>query len=281
MNSSPPVLRSDRTLEEAEQFLREHRAVAVPVVTPGGNLVAVLTDFQLLKCFLKRSQQTPNLLFVGNYLSEMDPVKTIDEDESILEAFRQMVASPNHRIIVVKANQITGMLEPSDLFSVMSEKEPKKGERPTKRRTRSEEAAAVPMESLMLAQAPATVHAVDFGGTIQYANKFVHILLGYDDGELIGKTLRDLYPTTSHEDAFNGLLRIRQIGYHAQVNVSMVMKNQELVKIDVVTLLRYDDKGMPAGTVTIGHLDEKAMNEQLKITARALKPKLSEDPAST
>jgi hypothetical protein len=91
--------------------------------------------------------------------------------------------------------------------------------------------------------------------------------------------LRDLYPTTSHEDAFNGLMKIRQIGYHPQVNVSMVMKNQELVKVDVVTLLRYDEKGMPAGTVTVGHVEEKLMNDVVKEVARALKPRATEEPS--
>ncbi|MBX2987329.1 MAG: CBS domain-containing protein [Bdellovibrionaceae bacterium] len=119
MSPAPPNLRSDRTLEEAAQFFRENRVSVAPVITPAGNFVAVMSEFQLVKFFLKRSQETPNNLFVGNYVNDMEPPKIIEELQTVTEAFRQMVEAPSRRVFVLRAGQIVGVVEPNVLYDFL------------------------------------------------------------------------------------------------------------------------------------------------------------------
>jgi PAS domain S-box-containing protein len=108
----------------------------------------------------------------------------------------------------------------------------------------------------MFRDSPYLMHFVDLNGKIIVANRMIHYVLGYDDGELVGRTLRDLYPPENYLKAMEGLETVKKLGYHPLVNVVMKKKDGELVRIDIASTVRKDDKGQPEGTITVGRLSD-------------------------
>lgn len=273
------TLRTDRTLDEALNFLRDYGVGAAPVLTPGGNLVGVVTEFHLLRCFLKKNQSTPAMNLLGNYLNELEGVVVIKDSETVSEAFRRLLQSPSRRVFVTDADEkLYGMVEPRDFFGMVAPAAEKSSRKRSRLRADGTDQPAT-VEELLFAGAPCTLHSLDFNGKIVAANFALHNLLGYLDGELVGKTLKELYPVQYHEDTTAALVKVREAGYHAPVNSAFARKDQQLVKIDLVTMLRYDDHGVPAGTVTAGWLPEQGkMAEFLVQLAEAIRPQTAPPP---
>lgn len=250
-------LTTDMTLEDAEKTLRRRRLFVAPVATPGGNIVACLNDFQLLKCFVKRSQN-PQLTVLGNFLTDMETVILVKEEQLITEAFRHMIEASSHRIFVTdKAGALVGSVSPMDMMPFM------RGEAndPSRRGLSKEDLGSENgFYYRFFMDAPILMYSLDFEGMIVAANRMLHLVLGYNEGTLIGRTMRDLYPEQSHQDVINGLAKIQNEGYHHPVNVLLTRKDSKLVKADLMTMLRHNDKGVPTGTLTVGVLSEQGQS---------------------
>lgn len=119
------TLKTEQTLEEAENFLREHKMGVAPLVSQRGHVVAVITEFRLLKCFLKRSQLSSDISLLGNYLTEFEGVTTIRNTENVVEGFKKMLQSPSYRVFVMdKDEKVVGCLEPLSLFEFARQRTP-------------------------------------------------------------------------------------------------------------------------------------------------------------
>lgn len=252
MSPVPAVLQTERTLEEARDFLRERKATAAPVVTAAGFPLGVVTQFQLLKCFLKRSQTSPDKNQIGNYLTELEGAVTISEQETVTSAFRALLSAPGRRVFVLGADgKISGFVEAENFYMIFGDSAP-----PTKKRLKSDGSLAeIALEERLFGGASCTLHALDFRGRILAANRFIHDLLGYESGELVGKTVKDLYAPPEQEDVMKGLLVLRDTGFASPGNSAFIKKDQTLVKVDLATLVIYDG-GTPVCTVTSGVVSE-------------------------
>jgi PAS domain S-box-containing protein len=112
------------------------------------------------------------------------------------------------------------------------------------------------------------MHSVDRQGVIQMANKAAHKILNYKNGELVGKTIFELYPHQMHKAVREGLDRILETGYHHLVETMMVTSQKELVKVEVVSTSIKDGAGVRSGTITIGRVnDPDAMVKTLQQVA--------------
>ena len=252
----------------------DNALVAVPVTNPAGAIIGVLTDMGLLRCFLKRSQATPNLIFLGNYSSEFEKIQTIGEDEPLTEAFRKMVASTTKRIFVLREDKIVGRLEPADLYEFMASKGPSKrfkgnldeSKKALLPRTTATEAALY--QATLFREAPCPMFSCDLSGVILAANQMLHFLLDYHDGELVGHSVRELFGETFHGDLFDGLDKVATTGYFPWVNMAWVMKSTELLKITVCGFLRHNQEGIPHSVVFVGRLEtDQEMNDKLSKAA--------------
>jgi PAS domain S-box-containing protein len=130
----------------------------------------------------------------------------------------------------------------------------------------------------MFHDAPYLMHSVDMNGTIIAANRMLHFVLGYEDGELIGKSMKMLYPPENHKKAMKGLDTVKALGFHPLINVVMVKKDGDVVRADIATTLKKDLKGGPEGTITVGRLSDsyrmlnylqKAVHESAKVSREA------------
>lgn len=251
-------------LAEAAQFMTGHKLTTVPVVSAAGDVIGVLTDFHLLRGLL-RARQEPALKTLGDIRDELDPVVTVKETDSIVEAFRLMIQSPNHRIYALRNDKLAGAVSPKDLLLYMAG---------------VKNQAAPVMDSLvqkqietilkelhdtrrllsdyqqMFQDSPYLMHSVDMDGKIIAANRMIHFVLGYEEGELLGRTIRQLYPPENQLKAMEGLATVRKLGFHPMVNVTMVKKDGDLVRVDVASTARKDENGQVDGTITVGRLSD-------------------------
>jgi PAS domain S-box-containing protein len=111
-------------------------------------------------------------------------------------------------------------------------------------------------------------------GKIIAANKMIHFVLGYEDGALIGKSLRTLYPPENYQQALQGLETVAKLGFHPVVNATMTKQDGTVVRVDIASTQRVDDKGGAAGTITVGRLsDTYRMINYLQQAAQATNTK--------
>lgn len=256
---------SDTTpVQDAAQFIVGRKLTTVPVVSNSGEVIGVLTDFHLLRGLLRMRQET-HIKVLGDLRDELDPVVTVHENDSIVDAFRLMIQSPSHRIYVLHGGKLVGAVSPKDLLLYMagirSTTEPAMDSIVQKQveailKELHETRQQLSEYQQMFRDSPYLMHSVDLHGKIIAANRMIHYVLGYNDGELVGRTLRDLYPPENYAKAMEGLETVKKLGYHPLVNVVMKKKDGELVRIDVASTVRKDEKGQPEGTITVGRLSD-------------------------
>jgi PAS domain S-box-containing protein len=258
-------LEDNMTLEDAAQFFASHKLTTAPLVSRVGDIIGVLSDFQLLRLLLKARQETKKGVSLGEYKDDLDPVVTVHEDDSIVTAFRLMIQSHNHRIYAVHGEKLTGALSPKDLLLYMAgikNHSEQVLDAVVQRQIETilkelyETRRLLSGYQQMFQDSPYLMHSVDMQGKVLNANRMIHYVLGYEDGELIGKSLRQLYPPENYKEAMEGLERVKVLGFHPLVNVVMMKKNGEVVRVDVASSLKLDDKGNPEGTITVGRLSD-------------------------
>lgn len=276
-------IRADDTLEQAEKIFHEYKLTTCPVLQDKKKVMGILTDFQLLKCFLIKNSE-PNKIRVKDYAAKLDPVVLIDENEPISNAFKLMIQSPNHRIYATNEGILTGALSPKDILPFLAGDEAVERHREDQDLITARIRIKLLMTELMNTQAnldryqqvftssPFMIHSVNMQGTITMANRMLHYVLGYEDGELVGKSLMDLYPSQYHKEAKAGLTRVKITGFHPLINTLMVKKNKELLQVDIATAAKIDQLGVVVGTVTIGRISDSAkMLEALAEAAAKLR----------
>jgi PAS domain S-box-containing protein len=277
-------LESSMTLEEAAQFFAAHKLTTVPVLGKSGEILGVLSDFQLLRVLLKMRQENKRSVTLADVKDDLDPVVTIHEDDSIVTAFRLMIQSHNHRIYAVHGDRLTGALSPKDLLLYMAGIKDTSDQVLDSVVQRQIETILKELHDArrqlsdyhqMFHDSPFMMHSVDLNGKIINANRMLHFVLGYEDGELVGKTLRQLYPPENYRKAVEGLETVKALGFHPLVNTVMLKKNGEVIRIDIASTVKKDDKGNPEGTITVGRLsDSHRMLNYLQKAAQLYSRKL-------
>lgn len=258
------TLEESIALSDAAQFFTAHKLTTVPVVGKNGDILGVMSDFHLLRALL-RARQDSAVKCLADVKDELDPVVTVHEDDSIVSAFRLMIQSPSHRIYALHADKLVGAVSPKDLLLYMAGVKDKDNQVIDSVMHKQIETILKELHDTrrllsdyqqLFHESPYLMHSVDMNGKIIAANRMIHFVLGYEEGELVGKTLRQLYPPENWQKAMMGLDTIAKLGFHPLMNVVMMKKDGESVRIDIATSLRKDDKGNPESTITVGRLSD-------------------------
>jgi PAS domain S-box-containing protein len=251
-------------LVEAAKFLTSHKLTTIPVTGSDGSVIGVLSDFHLLRGLI-RSRQETNLRFLADIKDEMDPVVTVSEGDSIVQAFSLMIQSPNHRIYVLKDGKLVGAVSPKDLLlqvAGITTKDDPAADTLVQRQIESilkelhDTRRLLTDYQQMFQDSPYLMHSVDMSGKIVAANRMIHFVLGYEEGELLGRTLRQLYPPDNYLQALEGLDTVKKLGFHPLVSVTMLKKDGDLVRVDIASSARKGENGQPDGTITVGRLSD-------------------------
>jgi len=268
------------TLAKVAEFFASHKLTTIPVVSHAGEIIGVLSDFQLLR-FLLRDKGEGRKSTIGDYWEELDPVVTIEENDSIVNAFRLMIQSPNHRIYTIRDGQLTGALSPKDFLLYMAGGRNKSEQVIDTNVQKQIESILKELYNTrkllsdfqsMFNDSPYLMHSVDMNGKILAANRMIHFVLGYNEGELVGKSLRQLYPPENHKSAMEGLKTVSALGFHPLVNATMMKKDGSIVRVDIASTLKKDAKGNAEATITVGKLSDSYRMVNYLQRAAQMKP---------
>lgn len=248
MNRTAPVLSFDATVFQAIEFFKTHPQNFVAVFASKDRLQGVLTEHGLMRTYLKFQNQ-PDKEALIFYRELFEPAQLIHENESFSEVVKKLMTAVGHRVFVINADgEMIGQITTKDVLPFMTGK---MGEKTQNK---------VPLDALksqmylyesFFSKSPFMMHSIGPEGQIQMANEILHAVLGYSYGELIGKTIFDLYSEANHQKASDGIQTIFNQGYHQVIQGEMVHKSGQKIAVELVSRALVDQNKNPIGTVTV------------------------------
>lgn len=266
---STPVffIKADFVLEQAIKVFQENNIVLAPVIVDKTKVLGALNDFQLVKLFLMRTAN-PAKARIQDFTEEFEPVVLIDQEETIETAFKLMIQAPSHRIYVTNQNKLVGKLSPRDILPLLAggnsaERYKESGDLTTARiRIKDLTAQLAQSQSdlnsfrTMFDGSPYMIYTSNLSGEITMANVMIHLILGYGEGELIGKTIFDIYAQQFHQQVEETQLRATTNVRNHFCHSLMVKKNKDLIPADVITAAKQNDLGKVIETVTVSRISD-------------------------
>lgn len=124
MTFDPVTVRTDESIEAAEELLRIHRITGLPVVDANGHLVGVISQTDLLYLAVPTVQalirHRQSGIRVGEVMSV--PPVTIDSAATLQDAARIMQRDRLHRLVVVDAaGRPIGVISAMDFVALAAE----------------------------------------------------------------------------------------------------------------------------------------------------------------
>ena len=261
MNRTSPVLSFDSSIHQAIEFFKGHSQNFVAVSASRDRLHGVLTEPGLMRIYLKFQNQPDKeaLIFYREYF---EPAQLIQENEPFAEVVKKLMTAVGNRVFVINASgDVVGQITTKDILPYFNENMGKKT------------TAKIPSDALksqmylyesFFSKSPFLMHSVNHEGQIQMANEILHAVLGYSYGELIGKTIYDLYPKENHQKAEAGIQTIFHQGYHQVIQGEMLHKSGKRVPVELVSRALIDQNKNPIGTITVSRpMDMKSLLEVL------------------
>lgn len=291
MTKDPIVVLSSDELKDVAKVFIDNNISSAPVENPFGEVLGVVTELNLGRAFLRHymSSDVAKDRLAHHQELLIEPV-FVNEDASIVDVMNEILKAPINRILVMnKMGRLSGVISPKDiLYFLVGEQKKfvdlKKDLEKAQSRLKEMKlkiqnlAAIVETYQDLYEDAPTMMHSVDKNGKIIMANKKIHQVLGYKDGELIGKHLKDLYSQSIQHEAVQGLQRIIEDGHHHSTYTTMIRKNGEKVRVDIVSNALKSDDGEFIATISAARqVDSEAMLRALHGTIG----KYSEDKKET
>ncbi len=262
MNPMTPALSFDSTVKDAIAFFESHPQQFATVSASRDRLQGVLTEGNLVKIFL-RYQTQPSKEALIFYRDCFEPTQLIHQTEPFHEVVKKIMTSVGHRVFVIdEKSELVGHITAKDVLPFLVGKQDTK---PAIQGAAFDELKSqLYMYESFFSKSPLMMHSVNPSGFIQMANEMLHALLGYEYGELIGKTIFDLYPKAAHSQAQEGIKTILSKGYHQVIQAEMVHKDGRAIKVEMASRALEDPWKNPIGTITVSRpLDMKLLLEVL------------------
>lgn len=263
MTPHPKMVSSGDTLQNVTQLFLEQGITTSPVINPLGEILGMLSELTLLKAFMLHMAKLPKSDKVGHHIELLEPVAYVKHDATLAEVIKEMISSPTHRLLVKDAkDKLVGIISPKDLMrTIRGEENPAHDIRKKLFQTEAALRESVKrLESIekrldvyekAFQETPYMMHAVDLEGRIMIANRAEHEILGYREGELIGKTIYDLYAEPMHADAERGLKTIQETGHHHMTYTTLVRKDGSTLRCDIASSSLQNEKGQFISTITV------------------------------
>lgn len=263
MTKDPFLLGSGEAIVDAVEVYNAKNFTTAAVITPLGEILGQLTDMDLLKALVHHKNQGVKYSKVIHAREYFDPVFFVNEDDHLKEVIRVMTRSSTHRVLVKgKHDKIVGIISPKDILHRLHQSESQEEslfeelqnlykENETLKEKLSEMSNYLRTYDAVFQSGLYMLHSIDENGKIILANEKLHDSLGYEPGELLGKTIFDLYPATVHREAAAGLKKVMADGRHNLTYSSMVKKDGSTIRVDLASASLRDENGNFLGTFTI------------------------------
>ena len=264
MTTKPLAVPATMTIREVAGMFLEQGYTSAPVIGSTGAIMGIIDEFSLIKAKLIQHIED----HVGDQLSHhaeyLIPAHCVRLDTPLTEVVREMIKSPNHRVLVLNsAKALVGIISPKDVLRYVTgvhkqvtldlKKELAEAKESLEhvKKELSKTRSRLGIYKDIVMDNPSMIHSVDGDGKILMANHKMHQLLGYDSNELVGKTIFDLYAPAMHSEALNGLNAIKSTGSHQNTFTTMLRKNGERLRIDIVSSALYDEDENFIATVSV------------------------------
>ncbi len=249
MHISTPVLPFSATVPEAIAFFAKNKLEFAAVQASPERFHGVITEGGLMRIYL-RYKSHPERESLILYRDLFEPAQLINENEPFAEIVKKIVTAVGHRVFVInESSAVIGYIKAQDILPFFLEKS-----RAAVTESPSDLNAVhsnLYLYENFFTQSPFLMHSINRQGEIQMANEILHRVLGYQYGELLGKTVLDLYPKEVQQKVAESLSQIIDKGSHKIVKGQMVHKNGNLVEVEMVSRALLDQGGDTIGTITV------------------------------
>jgi PAS domain S-box-containing protein len=266
------MLGSGTDILDAVEFFNKHGISTAPVQNPLGEILGQLTEINLVKA-LVYYRAGGNYTKVIHAEEHFEPVFFVNDEDEIAAVLKTIVRAPTHRVLVRdRKEKVIGIISPKDLLRsiqgggdvsrvVVDEVQALQRELSDLRGKLHEMSQYLQTYDIVFQSGMFGLHSVDRLGKVVFANEKLHEGLGYPPGELIGKTIFDIYPKEHHDEAREGLRRVMTEGRHSMTHSAMVRKDGTMTNVDIASAALKDEKGRFIGTFTISRFHgSDAMN---------------------
>lgn len=266
MTSKIRTIQATDDLKAAMNLFLTNEFHYAPVISSMGETLGLISEMAMVKAYLRHYLDSDKNEKVSDHKDLIQEATYIYEDASLDDVAKALIQSPDNRILVLGAatKKLVGIISPRDLLRFLS------GEQRSNQSIR-EELEKAREQALDLAKelqqskdyneryqalienSPNMMHGVNEKGIIVLANKKLHLVLGYEQGKLIGKKITDLYPKAVHHEALEGLKKIIETGHHHTTYSSMVTQQDEKVRVDLISSALHKD-GKFLHTITVARI---------------------------
>lgn len=263
MTPDPKMLSSTESLQEVVRYFLDHHIKSSPVIHPNGEILGILTEFSLVKAYMAHKGKFNLSHQVGHHTELLDPVSYIGYDANLFTILNQMIEAPTHRLLVRDIHKkVIGIICPRDLMTIMVgdlqsthnlQDRLKESEYLLRQSLTKIEQLERHYEvySQVFHEIPYMMHAVDENGIIIMANKREHKVLGFADGELVGKSIFELYSPSVHGEAKRGLKTVIETGKHSVTYTTLIRKDGTPIKCDIASSALRDENGKFLSTISV------------------------------
>lgn len=247
MIHATPTLPFDTSVEDAVEFMKSNPHHFAAVMASEDRYHGVLTEAGMVRTYL-RYQSKPSRDVLIHYRDLLEPAQLIQQNEIFPEIVKKIMTAVGNRVFVIDdSGKAIGHITAKDILPMFSKFGKSKHPTSATEELRSE----LYLYESFFEKSPFMMHSVDHKGNILMANEMLHAMLGYPYGELIGRTIFDLYPKEVHELAEKGIKTIFAKGFHKVVKSSMLHKNGSKVEVELMSRALHDQKDQPIGTITV------------------------------
>jgi PAS domain S-box-containing protein len=260
MNPATPVLGFDATIGEAIEFMRQNHSGFVAVRASQERFQGVLTEGALVRIYLKFQQQKEKETIIL-YRDLFEPMQLIHEDEVFPEVVKKLLTAVGHRVFVINSkSEVVGYISAKNVLPYFT------AQHHDSKGPRTEELKSdLYFYESFFEKSPFMMHSVNKDGVIQMANEMLHAVLEYPFGELIGRTIFDLYFKENQKKAEAGIKTIFSQGYHKVVRSQMLTKTGKTIEVELVSRALVNHFNEPVGTMTVSRpLDMEVLLKTFK-----------------
>ncbi len=261
MTRDPFVLHASTNLEDSIKSFCELGITSAPVIDVYGDIKGLITELGLIRLYFRVHGKGETKDQIAYHFDLLEKAETVTEDTPINDTIKSLLQSHIHRVVVLdKHKKIIGIISPKDLLKVFngdSESRLQKDLKVAREDLKKTVGKLKDSEDLSnryfsyLESAPFMIHSVNEEGRVIMANKRLSTALGYEPGELIGKSLLDLFEGDNGNKAMVGLKALMKDGIHPPVITAMIRKDKSAVRVEAVSTALYNELGDFVGTITM------------------------------
>lgn len=264
MTANPITIPSFKTLKEGLDTLFDLGISSVPVVDNFGEPLGLLSEFALVRAYLKfhnSEDKSKNQIF--HFKELLEPISIIQETLSVSDTIKSVFANSFHRVLVKNGSgKLVGVVSPKDILKVLSGDQnhlsqlevelntTKADLRKLAGQLKDNEEITLRYHSY-LEEAPFNFHSLNEEGKVIFANRSLRETLGYTSDELIGMPLDALYTPDQVDKAREGLKSIMKSGTHLPIITTFRCKDGTSLRVEALSSALIGSEGQFIATVTM------------------------------